>query len=133
MTRRARRASQPLAAGGGPTRRRIAWTRLIALALAAAMVVQAALHAASATVLGLFVGAMQGAAALLLSQRRTRSAGVFVGVTAVALAIGIALLNESVGAAVAPTLVGIGLLILAGLIDREHRSGMANAPPRNRR
>lgn len=131
MTRGPHRASPPLAAGGGTGRRRVAWTRLVALALAAALVVQAALHAAAATVLGLSVGAMQAAGALFLLQKRTRSIGVLVGVAAVALAIGVDLLDGSIGAAGAPTLVAFGLLILAGLIDREHRSGIAHAPSRN--
>lgn len=102
--------------------RRIAWTRLWALALAAGLLVHAMLRAAAHAWLGEVVVIMETAGALLLIRSRTRAIGVMIGAGAAAVATGIALLSAELDAVLAPTLLLAALLLLGRRMDQD-RSG----------
>lgn len=102
--------------------RRVAWTRLWALALAIGLVAHAVVRAAAHAWLGEATITLETVGAMLLVRSRTRPVGVMVGAAAAALAACVALLSADVEASLAPTLLLGALLLLGRRMDRE-RSG----------
>lgn len=110
-------------------KRRVAWTRLTALALSTCLVVHATIRALSRVWLGEAAAALEVAAAVLMARHGTRSIGVIVGAAILSLSVMAALLAGEFSATLEPLLLVNALLALGRRLDRE-RNGRSPAPRR---
>lgn len=102
--------------------RRVAWTRLWALALAGGLIIQAVARATAMLGFDEILIIMQLVSAILLTRRHTRSTGVLVGAGVTSIAVLFTVLNGEFEKALVPVLLIGGLLLLGKQLDR-HRYG----------
>ena len=109
--------------------RRIAWTRLAALAIAACLLLNAALWTLSRAWLGGAVAVVEALAAILLVRERTRAFGVAVGAAASAMTALASMFGDDMAGLIVPLCLLGALIALARRLDRARSAAETGASP----